>query len=97
MRRNKGRYFTPYKIIGASAVSSKFGVTGPYPQLVSIHQKIIAASSQVILATDHTKFGKVALEKVVDIESIDIIVTDSLIDDNNYNELKELVQVIKAT
>lgn len=83
-------------VIGASAISSEFGVTGPYPQLVSIHKKIITASSQVILAADHTKFGKVALEKVSDIEEIDIIVVDSSIEEKYVYELKGKTKMIIA-
>jgi DeoR family fructose operon transcriptional repressor len=83
-------------IIGASAVCSEFGITGPYPQFVSIQKKIISASSKVILAADHTKFGKVSLEKIADIDAIDFIVVDSGIDKKYVEELQDKTNIIVA-
>jgi DeoR family fructose operon transcriptional repressor len=83
-------------IIGASAISLEFGVTDPYPQLVSVKRKIISASSQVILVADHTKFGRVALEKIAAIEDIDCIVVDSKIDKKVLEEIRTKTKVIVA-
>ena len=83
-------------IFGASAISPKFGITGPYPQLVSIQKQIIKVSSQVIIVADHTKFGKVAFEKAADVDLIDFIITDSKVDKNIITELEEKSKVIIA-
>lgn len=83
-------------VFGASAISPKFGITGPYPQLVSIQREIIKVSTQVIIVADYTKFGKVALEKTADIDSIDYLVTDSKIDKDIVSELEKKSKVIIA-
>ena len=70
-------------VIGASAISREKGITGPYYQLTSIQKRIIECSNTVILAADHTKFDRSAIEKVADIESIDYLVTDSGINSEN--------------
>ena len=70
-------------VIGASAISREKGITGPYYQLTSIQKRIIECSNTVILAADHTKFNRNAIEKVSDIERIDYLVTDNGIDSEN--------------
>ncbi|MEN8227715.1 MAG: DeoR/GlpR family DNA-binding transcription regulator [Bacteroidota bacterium] len=72
-------------IMGASAISPEFGVTGPFQQLVAIQRKIISVSSQVFILADHTKFNKVALEKMADFEEIDYIITDPKCDEKIIN------------
>lgn len=83
-------------VIGASAISPEYGVTGPYPQLVSIQKKIIKSSKEIILAADHTKYGKVATEKVASIEEIDHFVVDSGLDPKYAQAMKEKTDLIIA-
>ncbi len=64
-------------IIGASGIDLEHGVTGPYPMHTSLQRKIIDAADYHILAADHSKFGKAAIEKIADLDEIDCIVTDS--------------------
>jgi DeoR/GlpR family transcriptional regulator of sugar metabolism len=67
-------------IMGASAISAEFGITGPSPQLVAIQKVIISVAMESIVVADHTKFGKVGLEKAADLKELSIIITDSAVD-----------------
>ena len=46
-------------------------------QEVRVAQAIIASSRQVLLAADHTKFGRNALVRLGDVEEIDALYTDA--------------------
>lgn len=81
-------------IIGASGISAQYGITGPYPLHSELERKIIEASETVILLADHTKFGKVAIEKIADIDEIDYLITDSEADPCMLNELADKTTVI---
>jgi DeoR family fructose operon transcriptional repressor len=76
-------------VIGASAISAEFGVSGPYQQLVAIQRKIISVCSQVFILADHTKFSKVALEKVADFKEIDYIITDHKCDEKVLKKIEK--------
>lgn len=67
-------------IIGASGVSIKVGLTNPYPMHTALQRKIIEAAAFRLLLADHSKFGKVAMEKAADLSEIDAVITDSGLD-----------------
>lgn len=72
-------------ILGMSGISVEHGLTGPYTYHNILERKIIAAAKEVIIVADHSKFGKVALEKVADLSEADYIITDA----NVSNEIVE--------
>lgn len=83
-------------IIGASGIDLDHGMTGPYPMHTSLQRKIIAAADYCILAADHSKFGKVAMEKIADFSEIDCIVTDEGIRSEVIEEYRKRTRVILA-
>ena len=83
-------------IIGANAISPEHGVTGPYTQIVSIQKIIIESCDEVILAADHTKWGKVFDEKVANIEDFDYIIVDSNLDKKYIKQIKNKTKLILA-
>ena len=83
-------------IIGSSAISPECGITGPYSQLVSIQKIIIESVDEVILAADHTKWGKVSTEMVADIDDIDYIVVDSGLDKKYIEQVGKRTNLIVA-
>ena len=83
-------------VIGTSAISRNKGITGPYSQLTSIQRHIIECSNVVILVADHTKFDRNALEKVADIESIDYLITDGGIDQDDKEYFSSKTNLIIA-
>ena len=81
--------------IGASGIMPD-GITTPYPMHTPLQKAIIASSKKKILVCDHSKFGKRAMEKICDITDIDIIVTDSGLADEIYDEYSKYVKIIKS-
>ncbi len=68
--------------LGIDAIDIKKGITNASMFEVGIKKDIIRNAKQVIAVCDHTKFGKVALAKVADLKDLDIIITDSGIDES---------------
>lgn len=83
-------------IVGFSGISLEGGLTGPYPMHTALEKKIIASAKKRIVVADHSKFGKVALEKVAELSDIDVIVTDSGLSDEIYERYKDHVNIIKV-
>ena len=84
-------------VIGISGISSKYGLTGPYTHHSTLERKIIAAAKEVIVVADHTKFGKVALEKVADLAEVDYIVTDAKVSQETVEEFAGKTKLLIAT
>jgi len=82
--------------MGASAVSAEFGITGPAPQLVAIQKVIIAVAKESIVVADHTKFGKVGLEKAADLKDVSVIITDGAVDRKVAQTVSEKTRLIIA-
>lgn len=83
-------------IIGVSGISIESGLTCPYPMHTELQKKIISSAKKRILVADHSKFGKVALEKVAEFSDIDVIVTDNGLSDEIYEQYKEHINIIKV-
>jgi DeoR/GlpR family transcriptional regulator of sugar metabolism len=83
-------------IMGASAISAEFGITGPSPQLVAIQKVIIAVAKESIVVADHTKFGKVGLEKAANLEDVTTIITDSAVDRKIAKTVSDKTRLIIA-
>ena len=83
-------------IVGASGVSVEDGITTPYPMHTPLQKAIIAAANTKILVCDHSKFDKVAMEKICELGDIDVIVTDSEILEDTYQYYHQYVELIKA-
>ena len=68
----------PQKVImGIRAISLKDGLTNDYLPEVSTDRVIIHSAPEVILAADHTKFGKVSTAFVASLNTLHKIVTDT--------------------
>ena len=83
-------------VIGASGIDAVQGITNPYPMHSALQRKIIERSDFRILAADHSKFGKVAMEKAADLSEIDVIVTDSGIPRETAVQYGEKVKIVIA-
>ncbi|NPV53897.1 MAG: DeoR/GlpR transcriptional regulator [Firmicutes bacterium] len=84
-------------IVGAGGLSIREGLTDYHIEEASIRRFMIKASSKVIVATDHTKLGKVALANVAPLSSIHVLVTDSGISPEDKAKFTEAgIQVIIA-
>ena len=83
-------------IIGASGVSAEKGITTPYPVHTTLQKAIIRSARTRILVCDHSKFDKSAMEKICELNDIDVIVTDSGLLNETCEKYMKYVKIIKA-
>jgi DeoR family deoxyribose operon repressor len=76
--------------LSAFGVHEQAGVTSGSFASASMRKKIIAAAEQVILLVDSSKFGKIEWAHFVDLNQIDMIITDKGIDKKYVETLKTL-------
>ncbi len=62
--------------LGVGGISDKFGITDFNMDEVQVKKQMINSSREVIVLADHSKFGRIAPIKITDIKSIDKIITD---------------------
>lgn len=83
-------------IIGASGISIERGLTNPYPMHTTLQRLIIESAEKRIVAADHSKFGKIAMEKAADLSEIDCIVTDRGLREELREEYSKFTDIIIA-
>lgn len=82
--------------LGAAGAALEQGITGSNIIEADTKQAMIRSAAKVCLLVDSTKFGKIALAKICDWDSIDILVTDSIPPDLRASLEGQGVQVISA-
>ncbi|APC38641.1 DeoR/GlpR family DNA-binding transcription regulator [Clostridium estertheticum] len=83
--------------IGTNGICDSDGLTTPNIIEANTKREMIKIADQTIVVCDHTKFGTVYFAKIVNLDSVDIIVTDNQIDNNIIEEFEEKgVKIIKA-
>ena len=65
------------------------GLSTPNEDKVIVKQSIVKASNRVYLVSDSSKYGKIATFHALDIESIDVVITDSLLAESTKLELED--------
>jgi DeoR/GlpR family transcriptional regulator of sugar metabolism len=75
--------------ISTSSISIKAGLTEPNPQQAFIKKIMLENSLQRILLIDSSKFDEIALNRICDLEVLDVIITDNKPDDQYYRFFKE--------
>ena len=63
--------------IGADSISLENGITTPNQIEVDIDRFVIENSAEVFVLADHSKFDKVTLAHLTDLDQIDYIITDT--------------------
>lgn len=63
--------------LGVDGFDIKGGITTHYEPEAMLNRRMVEAARQVIAVTDSSKFGKVCLHRIIDIDGIDDLVTDS--------------------
>jgi len=73
------------------------GVFNVNEMMASVEQKMIAVADEVILAVDHTKFGRRSIAWVCALEAVDVVVTDAGVDAETLAWLKQApVEIVVA-
>ena len=84
-------------ILGTRALSLEQGLTNDYLPETMTDRAILKVGRQVVLVTDHTKFGRIATAFLAPLESLHTIVTDNATTNEYINELETRgITVIRA-
>ena len=80
--------------IGCDGMSPERGFTTPYREEVAIKRAMMAAARRVVMMFDHSKVGNEQLFRFASIDEVDIIYTDSGMDDATVAILEEQGPVV---
>lgn len=70
------RFSPDHTIMGMDGISLKHGLTTTEPSVAQNKRKMISVSKDLIIVVDSSKFGKVCLMQIVELEKVDTVVTD---------------------
>jgi DeoR/GlpR family transcriptional regulator of sugar metabolism len=73
---------------GAGGITIDGGVTDYHIEESNLRRRILRKTNQVIVLADHSKFGITAMNKVCDLEKIDVLVTDIETDKAMLSKIK---------
>jgi DeoR family transcriptional regulator, aga operon transcriptional repressor len=76
--------------LGVDGIHFEFGLTTPNLMEARVNQLMIKKSLEVILVSDSSKFGKRSMSFISDVSSIQQVITDNGIHDDDLRELEEL-------
>ena len=83
--------------IGANGVSIQNGLTTPNVIEANTKREMIKIARKVLVVCDHSKFNKVSFAKIVDLDCIDLIITDNEFDDEILEKFIEKdIKIMKA-
>ncbi len=73
----------------SSGISDQAGITDPNPFQAKIKKTVLKNAKTSVLLADISKFDKITLNKVCPLESIDIIITDSVLSESYIDFFKK--------
>jgi DeoR family transcriptional regulator, fructose operon transcriptional repressor len=83
--------------IGTNGLSVERGLTTPDPAEAAVKRAMIAASRRTIVLADHTKIGNDYLSRFGQLSDVDLLITDSGLNDDLVSDVEaEGVRVIRA-
>ena len=83
--------------IGCDGMSPERGFTTPYREEVAIKRAMMAAARRVVMMFDHSKVGNEQLFRFAGIDEVDIIYTDTGMDDATAALLQEQGPIVVRT
>lgn len=91
------RFQPEHTILGVDGVSRTSGFTTVDPGLAMIKRQMVAVTKDLIVAADSSKFGKVCLLSIADIQRTSVIVTDTGLPIEEADAIRQLgPEVIRA-
>jgi DeoR family fructose operon transcriptional repressor len=75
--------------IGTNAICIINGLSTPNIIEANTKREMIRIAKQTIVVCDHTKFNSVSFAKIVDLDSVDIIITDNKLDTELLEKFEE--------
>lgn len=82
--------------IGTPALHADYGLMHFDEYLTSAKKKMIDAVEQVIVMTDHTKMGQLAMHKVAPLSAIEMIITGTELDERLTSSFEEKGVIVKT-
>lgn len=83
--------------LGTNGLSVERGLTTPDPAEAAVKRAMIAASRRTVVLADHTKIGNDYLAKFGSLSDVDLLITDSGLDDELASDVEaEGVRVVRA-
>lgn len=79
--------FVDVAFIGANGVSVERGLTTPDTGEAAVKRAMIAAARRVVVLADHTKVGNDCLARFGSLSDVDVLITDSGLDEAQASEL----------
>jgi DeoR family transcriptional regulator, fructose operon transcriptional repressor len=73
--------------VGANGLTPEHGLTTPDQAEAEVKQAMVAAGSRVVCLADHTKVGRTQLCRFAELARIDVLVSDSCLDDALADEI----------
>jgi DeoR family fructose operon transcriptional repressor len=97
-RENLSTFHANKAFLGVNGISPKYGLTTPFIEEAQMKSNIISVSDETFVLGDHSKFGKVFVKKIVDIDQIDYIITGDNISSLLEKEFEHLpLNMIKTS
>ena len=78
--------------IGASSIDVDKGVTCPTFEKAQLKRQMMLSAEQVILVTDHEKFGMKSMAKICSLNDLDLIITDECVDKGILEKIRLLMK-----
>jgi DeoR/GlpR family transcriptional regulator of sugar metabolism len=89
--------FYEIAFVGVNGFSIDLGITTPSMEEAKVVRKVIEGARKVVVLADHTKFNKVAFNRIATLDQIDIVITDIKTPADQINKLRNLgITVIVA-
>lgn len=85
--------------LGVDGISLSYGITTHHEPEARLNRIMCEVLQQKIAVTDSSKFKKSGLHRIVNVDAIDILITDDRIPENIHQSLIELgvkVELVKA-
>ena len=76
--------------LGVDGFDLQFGVTTHHEAEASLNQKMVERAKKVIVLTDASKFGRVSLHRIVQLNRVHTVITDASISPEYSQGLREL-------
>lgn len=75
--------------MGTNGLTVEHGLTTPNSDEAATKSAMIAAARRVVLLTDHSKVGAVQFCKFADIAALDLLITDTTLDDETAEKISQ--------
>lgn len=77
--------------LGVHGVDAEAGLTTPNLAEAATNRALVASGGGLVVLADHTKFGRVGLTTIVELDAVDTLITDSGIDAETLSDVSEHV------